>query len=454
MAYSGEVKSAENSVRRTPESAGDRYVPTHGNSGYVVLRYDLDLDYRVASNRLSGTAVITATATERLEKFSLDLTHLSAEKVTIGRERARFTTAHRKLRITPAKAIEAGAEFTVTVRYLGAPSPLRSSWGEVGFEELTEGVLVASQPNGASTWFPCNDHPSNKATFKIAITTDSPYRVIANGKLTSSVAKASRTRWVFESKQPMATYLATLQIGYYKGIEMPKSDVRERAFIPDDLTDNFVHDFAGQPAMIETFERLFGEYPFDEYTVVVTDDELEIPLEAQGLSIFGRNHVDGEGGSNRLIAHELAHSWFGNSLTVEEWKHIWLHEGFACYSEWLWSENSGGQSANQLAEHYWMKLHSLPQDFAIGDPGPDLMFDDRVYKRGALALHSLRLMLGDSGFFSMLRDWTSENRHGSVTTDQFIAHVSVRTERPVAEVLNHWLFDHALPKLPRVTRGK
>ena len=131
-----------------------------------------------------------------------------------------------------------------------------------------------------------------------------------------------------------------------------------------------------------------------------------------------------------------------------------MHEGFACYSEWLWSENSGGQSANQLAEHYWMKLHSLPQDFAIGDPGPDLMFDDRVYKRGALALHSLRLMLGDSGFFSMLRDWTSENRHGSVTTDQFIAHVSVRTERPVAEVLNHWLFDHALPKLPRVTRGK
>ena len=449
MAYSGEVKHAHESVIKGSETAEDSYVPTTGNGGYTVTHYDLDLDYRVASNRLAGTAVITGVATSKLERFSLDLTGLGAEKVSVGRERAKFTSHGRKLRVTPATPIERGATFTVTVRYLGSPAPLKSAWGEVGFEELTEGVLVASQPVGASTWFPCNDHPSIKSIFRIVVTTDSPYTVVANGKLVSRTVKSSRTRWVFESAEPMATYLATLQLGYYRPAELGAASVPQRAFIPDDLGDNFAADFSRQPEMIETFERLFGEYPFDTYTVVVTDDELEIPLEAQGLSIFGRNHVDGHGGSNRLIAHELAHSWFGNSLTVESWKHIWLHEGFACYAEWLWSENSGGQSAQHLAEHYWLKLHGLPQDFAIGDPGAHLMFDDRVYKRGALALHSLRIMLGDSAFFEMLRDWTAENRHGTVTTQQFINHVSVRTERPVAEVLGHWLFDNSLPKLPR-----
>ena len=454
MAYSGEVKSTGQTGNKARETAGDSYVPTSGNGGYSVIRYDLELDYRVSNNRLAGTATITATALETLERFSLDLTGLTADKVSIGRDRVKFSQHHRKLRVVPAKPITAGTEFSVTVKYVGSPGPTRGAWGEIGFEELTEGVLVASQPNGASTWFPCNDHPANKASFRIAVLTDSPYRVIANGRLVSHTVKSSRTRWVFESEQPMATYLATLQLGYYKGIEMPAGPVRQRAFLPDDLTDNFDHDFAGQTAMIGTFERLFGPYPFDEYTVVVTDDELEIPLEAQGLSIFGRNHVDGSDGSNRLIAHELAHSWFGNSLTVASWQHIWLHEGFACYAEWLWSENSGGQSAQKLAEHYWMQLHGLPEDLILADPGPELMFDDRVYKRGALALHSLRLVLGDTVFFDLLRDWTADNRHGTVTTEQFITHASSRSDRPVEELLRAWLFAAPLPKLPRQPKSK
>jgi len=454
MPYSGEVKSAGRTGTKAAETAGDSYVSTSGNGGYSVIRYDLDLDYRVASNRLAGTATITATALEPLERFSLDLTGLAADKVSIGRERAKFSQHHRKLRVVPATPIAAGTEFTITVRYVGSPGPLRGAWGEIGFEELTEGVLVASQPNGASTWFPCNDHPANKATFRIAVLTDSPYRVIANGCLVSHTVKASRTKWVFESEQPMATYLATLQLGYYKGIEMPVTPVLQRAFLPDDLTENFEHDFAGQTAMIETFERLFGPYPFDEYTVVVTDDELEIPLEAQGMSIFGRNHVDGSDGSNRLIAHELAHSWFGNSLTVGSWQHIWLHEGFACYAEWLWSENSGGRTAAQLAEHYWLQLHGLPQDILLGDPGPQLMFDDRVYKRGALTLHALRLMLGDTVFFDLLRDWVAANRHATVSTEQFIAHAVSYSERPIEELLRAWLFATPLPKLPRTTKNK
>jgi len=335
------------------------------------------------------------------------------------------------------------------VKYSGAPSARPSPWGEVGWEELTEGVLVAGQPSGAPTWFPCNDHPSNKATLHLEITTDSPYRVISTGQLVSTTIKSSRTRWVFETREPLATYLATVQIGYYKPHPLPARHVRQIAYIPYDLDTETAADFAGQPAMMQLFEELFGPYPFQDYSVVVTDDDLEIPLEAHGLSVFGRNHIDGEHGSNRLIAHELAHSWFGNSLTLSAWKDIWLHEGFACYAEWLWSEASGGPSAHRLAEQNWAMVNILPQDFELGDPGPVLMFDDRVYKRGALTLHALRLTVGDAPFFTMLRSWTAAHRHGSVNTEEFLLHASTHSSLPVVTLLRSWLFERALPRLPR-----
>ena len=187
-------------------------------------------------------------------------------------------------------------------------------WGDVGFEELTNGALVAGQPNGAASWFPCDDHPSAKASFRIQVSADSPYRVVANGKLASRRARAAQTVWTYEQPEPTSTYLVTLQIGMYEVTRLTKTPVPMRAALPERLRRNFDHDFARQPEMMELFVELFGPYPLaNGYTVVVTDDDLEIPLEAQGISIFGANHCDGTRASERLIAHELAHQWFGNS---------------------------------------------------------------------------------------------------------------------------------------------
>lgn len=435
----------------------DLYTPDSGNFGIAVTNYNLDLDYRMSSNRLQATATLTVLAQDTLKKFSLDLSGLTVTKVTLEGVRVpRFTQTKNKLKIDAATELIAGQEFTVVIKYGGNPSPMKTAWGDVGWEELTEGVLVAGQPCGSSTWFPCSDHPRNKASYRFSVMTDSPFYVVANGRLVTRTVRGSRTRWVYVSPEPMPAYLATIQIGHYRPQELPAGRVPLLSFIPDDLHDQFVADFSCQREMMEVFEELFGEYPFASYTVVVTDDDLEIPLESLGISVFGRNHVDGSKGSNRLVAHELAHSWFGNSLTVSTWKDIWLQEGFACYAEWLWSEHSGGKPAAEWAEYFWRELKSLPQNITVGDPGPALMFDDRVYKRGALTLHGLRLYLGDDVFFDMLRSWAAENKFGSVTTQDFQRHVhsfalnahGEEGAEGVGAIFETWLFTMTLPQLP------
>lgn len=428
----------------------DPYLPNNGNFGYRVSRYELDLDYKMSSNRLTGTATITAVTLASLQTFTLDLADsLSVSRVTVnGRRPAQFGTAAGKLRIRLSDALPAGSAMSVAVRYGGTPRPIRSPWGEVGFEELTEGVLVAGQPNGSPSWFPCDDHPSAKASFRIQISTDSPYRAVAPGQLVAKRVRAGQTQWTYEQPEPTSTYLATLQIGHYDLYQLTKTGVPMAAVLPDRLRANFKHDFGRQPQMMKLFVKLFGPYPLSNgYTVVVTDDVLEIPLESQGLSIFGANHCDGRRGSERLIAHELAHQWFGNSVTLRRWRDIWLHEGFACYAEWLWSENSGGPKASELARQYRQRLAASPQNLLLADPGPKDMFDDRVYKRGALTLHALRGKIGDDKFFALLRDWTTRHRHGTVVTDDFTglaakyAHVSLRP------LWDAWLYSTEVPRL-------
>lgn len=428
----------------------DPYLPANGNFGYRVSRYELDLEYKVAINRLSGTATITAATLAALRTFTLDLSDaLSVTKVSVnGKRPEQFRSTHGKLHIKLHEALPAGAAMSIVVRYGGTPSEIESYWGDVGFEELTDGVLVAGQPNGAASWFPCDDHPSAKASFHIRISTESPYYALANGELVSRRARAGMTTWTYEQAEPTSTYLVTLQIGMYERHRMAKNGAAMHAVLPNRLRHNFDHDFGRQPQMMKLFAKLFGPYPLASgYTVVVTDDDLEIPLEAQGISIFGANHCDGTRNAERLIAHELAHQWFGNSVTAKRWRHIWLHEGFACYAEWLWSENSGGDSAQTWARHYYERLADSPEDLLLADPGPRDMFDDRVYKRGALTLHTLRGHLGDAGFFALLKDWTARYRHSTAVTDDFTGLASQYTDESLRPLWDAWLYSTRLPAM-------
>lgn len=427
----------------------DPYLPDHGDTAYDVRHYDLEVDYRLQSNRLVGRATITCVAVEWLTAFTLDLAGLKVTKIQLdGRAPAGYRHRGARLEVRAPQPIYADQEFTVTVAYQGNPRQVDGAFGEAGWEELADGVIVAAQPHGAPSWFPCNDRPSNKAAYRVALTVPNDYHTVANGTLRSTRRGASATTWVYEQAEPMATYLATVQIGRYVSRPLSGSPVPMDVVLPASRASDLARGFGRQAEMMRAYVDLFGPYPFSAYRVVVTDDELEIPLEAQGLSIFGSNFLDDAWNSERLVAHELAHQWFGNCVTLRQWHDIWLHEGFACYSEWLWSEKSGRGSADEHARRHWQRLDGLPQNLLLGDPGPDDLFDDRVYKRGALLLHALRLTVGDDAFFGILREWVTRHRHSNASTDDLVALANEITADDVSEVFDEWLYEKPLPELP------
>jgi aminopeptidase N len=415
----------------------------HGNPGYRVAHYDLELAYKPSTGRLSGVATVSAVAEVAMPAFALDLGPFTVDRLTVDGRPAKWTHRGGKLRVRIGRTIPPGATFTVAVRYAGRPAPVRTRhWGELGWDELADGAIVASQPVGAPSWFPCNDRVSDKAAFRIALTAPSDYTVVAAGVLDSRESAGSTTRWEYVQDAPTAPYLATVQIGRYQWVQHAE---RQHAAVPRARLRAFRHDFGRQPAMMALFTDLFGPYPFADYGVVVTDDELEVPVEAQGLSIFGSNHVDGRRSFERLVAHELAHQWFGNSVGLADWRHIWLNEGFAAYAEWLWSERSGGRPAAVLAAASRAHLAGEPQDLVIGDPPARDMFDDRVYQRGALTLHALRDTVGDRAFFATVREWTDTYRHATATTDDFVAVAQRHTAIDLTPLFAAWLFTSRLP---------
>ena len=436
-----------NSGRHT--TGTDPYVPGHGDASFDVLHYDLDLAYKVEGNRLEGTATLRCRALTATDAPRLDLSGLRAAKVAVNGRAVKHT--QRGASVTLHRPVRPGEEFTIRMSYAGKPRPVPSRLhGETGWEELEDGVIVAAQPHGAPSWFPCNDRPDNKATYSLSLAVPTNYTVAAAGELLRTRRSGSGVTWTYEQPVPMATYLATVQIGRYELIEQPGAPVPVRTYAPPKQDrEAFAASFGRQPKMLTLFAELFGPYPFSSYTAVITEDDLEIPLESQGLSTFGQNFVDADWESVRLVAHELSHQWFGNSVTLTRWQDIWLHEGFACYAEWLWSEHSGAATAQERVDHHHAALSRLPQDLLMADPGPELMFDDRLYKRGALTVHALRMQVGDEMFFRIMRSWLTDNAGAGVTTEMFVRHAEQCSGEDLGPLFEQWLGRLPLPACPR-----
>ncbi len=424
---------------------GDPYFPELGNGGYAVDHYRVDLTWAADEGYLEGVTTIRSVTTQNLSRFDLDLAGMEVRKVTVDGRPATFDRVGRELVITPDQVIKQGRRFTTEVTYHGRPTPISMGTDlfALGWQTRGREAFVVSEPGGAATFFPVNDHPSDKATYTLRVTAPSDQTVAANGRLAGREELGDgATAWTYEVRDPMASYLVQIAIGDYELVDGGTVDgvVVRHAFHRKWATEGRVAT-EGTAVMIRALAEVFGPYPFEAYGVLVVDDELGFALETQTLTVLGRELVVQGRGADITLLHELAHQWFGNSVSVAGWNDIWLNEGFATYAEWIYQERSGGPTAAALAQEAAAAGNNIPP----GDPGPDELFVPSVYLRGGRTLQALRETVGDGAFFEILRTWASERAGAHGSTPEFIALAEAISGQRLGDLFQAWLYNPISP---------
>ncbi|MBA3779228.1 MAG: M1 family metallopeptidase [Chloroflexi bacterium] len=425
---------------------------TLGNPGYDVRHYDLDLRFDPDGRVLDAVVTLSATMTADLDTVNVDLIGFDVEDVAVDGEDAAFARTERDITVRPRQLLVAGQEFSLAVRYRGTPQPFSSASGfpaPIGWRVSASGTeYVVSGADGARSWFPANDHPSDKASFTFRIKVPEPLTVAANGVLVDTVATAGGTTWTWEMGDPMAPYLATVVIGDYVIVDDVEATaiagVPVRNMLPRDFEETsdpvWRESLARQGEMIAFLTERFGPYPFDAYGIAAVPGAPGGGLETQTLSILG-TLLEG------VVFHELAHQWFGNHVSVARWQDIWLGEGFATYATWLWQEHRGEATVSDLAafEHDQQRALKLPPP---ADPPPSHLFNRSVYGRGALTLHALRLQIGDDAFSRTLRAWVDRYGGGGASTQDFVALAEEISASDLTSLFEAWLYADTMPDLP------
>ena len=438
----------------TPGSVGigDPYVPNEGNGGYQVRRYDLDLRFNPGTDRLQGVATIKATATQALSAFNLDLYGLVVEKATVDGVAATVSRAPRELTVQPAVGITDGSPFTVVVTYAGKPQILNDpDLGKSGWFNTADGATVVGEPEAGMFWFPVNEHPSDKAKICTKIAVPKGLQAVSNGLLER--APVTRNGWTTShwcSRDPMASYLATLAIGKWRFDRMrTSSGIPVLNYVDRGLPRSADRVLGLAPGIIDFFESKFGRYPFEAAGGIVDTHRSYYALENQTRPTYDKSLV-GWRGFPAVVAHELAHQWYGDSVAVERWRDIWLNEGFATYAEWLWIAHDGGPSvAAQFDDEYSRPSDSAFWKLNLSDPGYANLFAGPVYYRGAMTLHALKLKVGAADFATILRAWARRNANGNVTTGDFIRVSERISGRSLDAFFNEWVVTGVKPADPR-----
>jgi aminopeptidase N len=421
--------------------AGDPYLPGDGNGGYDVQDYELDMRVTPrADPELAATATITANALAALSRFDLDLTGLTVSKVTVDGAPAAYTRSGDELIVTPHAPIGKG-RFTVAVAYAGTPHTVDDgALGRYGWIRTGDGVFVGAEPDGAHTWFPGSDHPSDKATFGFRVTVPSGLTAVANGELTS----VRGTTFSWRERTPMATYLATVDVGRFTvRTGRTPGGIPIYAAADPTVSSPDVNTLYDETAKItDAWAKLFGPYPFDSTGGIVDDADVRFALETQSRPEYG----EGVASDPAIIAHELSHQWFGDSVSLTRWSDIWLNEGFATYAEWLWDERMGrGSVRSQFDARYARAGDRELWKVAPAAPGRGELFGRSVYERGAMTLQALRERVGDQKFFAILRGWAAAHRHGNATTADFVALAQRVSGKDLRKLFQTWLYDRERP---------
>jgi len=436
---------------------GDRYYPLAGNGGYDVGHYDITGTYSPATDVWSATTVITAKATADLYRFDLDFDGMTISRLVVNGKRAHWSRAGAELVVVPQRKIKSGSAITIQATYSGVPREFLLPLGDIslrtGFMATDDGATVAGQPDVAAGWFPVNDHPRDKAAYDFHVTVPRGLGVVANGFLTRTTTHGSTTRFDWHAPDPMASYLATIDIGKWdvrQGVTksgLPFYDAVDPDLLRDpELGPSINASLARQGEIVDVLSSAFGKYPFSTVGAIIDDqDDLFFALETQTRPVYSK-YFWPEGGDN-VIAHELAHQWYGDHVALEQWQDIWLNEGWATYAEWIWGEHEGFFTPQDAFDFFYSEI---PDDdpfwkFIVGQPPRDDLFGDPVYLRGGMTLQALRNRVGDAAFWQIARQWVQERGGGTGTTAQFIALAERVSGEKLDDLFDAWLFTGSRP---------
>jgi aminopeptidase N len=416
----------------------DTLFPGLGDPGYDARHYDVRLAYDPATNHLRARTRLRAVAPSRLSSFRLDLVGMRVTSVRVGGRPARWRRSGQHLVVVPRRPVQ--GRFAVAVAYHGVPRTYRDADGSrEGWVRTGDGAVALGEPVGTMTWIPSDNTPGDKAAYTFRVTVPKGTTAVANGDLARRATHGRRTTWTWQARDPMATYLATVAIGRFRSHHSTVRSVTGRR-IPVWTFADPAHDVprsvrAALPRVLRFEERLFGPYPFTSTGMVVDDADVGYALETQTRPFYPFS-VD-----PTTLVHEMAHQWYGNSVTVRDWHDLWLAEGFATYAEWLWEARKGGRTTAQQFD----SLYAQPASARLWSPAPteftdaEDLFGAPVYLRGAMTLQALRERIGDVDFFAFLKAWARAYRHGNADTADLVAVAEQVSGQQLDQLFADWL---------------
>jgi aminopeptidase N len=428
------------------EPVEDSVYPDVGDPSVDSLHYDLDLAWSPDTRTLVGEATIELRSTGTADHLQLDLGEpLDVSTVTLDGAAVPFD--HQGKDLVVSAPVTEDERYVLEVSYSGTPEPTpaptqRDDFSTSGWTITPGGeTWTMQEPYGAFTWYPVNDQPSDKAFYDISVTVPSPWVGIANGVMTDQTEHDGLTTTSWHLSKPASSYVVTVATGdYTRTTNTSRSGMEVSYWVPS-KRPGLATGLESAAAGLDWLEGLLGPYPFDSLGFLLVDSRSG--METQTMITLGATDYTT---SEAVLVHEMAHQWYGNEVTPDDWRDVWMNEGMAMYLQGCWQAQADGRTVDAVMDDY-----AAFEDALRAKAGPPAAYDptqfgeSNVYYGPALMWHELRKRIGEDAFWKVVRDWPARAPETNVSRGEYLDWLVKRTHVD-RSFFDDWLLSPTTPE--------